>query len=72
MRARERYAINYAEELKKKYGHFPEVRRIARHRHLPKHIFNAKNEHRIMKESRARKYAFSLFLSLFLLGCSWP
>lgn len=57
MRARERNAINYAEELKRKYGHFPEVHRIARHRHLPNHIYHAKNEHRIMKESRARKDA---------------
>lgn len=64
MRARERHALNYAQELKKKYGHFPEVRRIARHRHLPKHIYNAKNEHRIMKESRSRKYA-----CIFLLYC---
>lgn len=68
MRARERYAINYAEELKKKYGHFPEVRRIARHRHLPKHIYNAKNEHRIMKESRARKYVFHCTLFIWVHG----
>uniref|UniRef100_A0A0P4W640 Sof1-like protein domain-containing protein n=1 Tax=Scylla olivacea TaxID=85551 RepID=A0A0P4W640_SCYOL len=57
MRARERSAINYAEELKRKYGHFPAIRRIARHRHLPKHIYNAKNEQQIMRESRARKDA---------------
>ncbi|MPD01192.1 DDB1- and CUL4-associated factor 13 [Portunus trituberculatus] len=58
MRARERNAINYADELKRKYNHFPAVRRIARHRHLPQHIYNARKEHRIMKESRARKYVY--------------
>ncbi|XP_076069329.1 DDB1- and CUL4-associated factor 13-like [Oratosquilla oratoria] len=57
MRQREKNAINYAEELKKKYGHFPEVRRIARHRHLPKHIYHARQEHRTIKDSQARKEA---------------
>lgn len=54
-RYREDAAINYAEELKRKYGHFPEMRRILRHRHLPKHIYHAKKEHAIIKESQARK-----------------
>lgn len=55
MRPREAAAINYAEELKRKYGHFPEMRRILRHRHLPKPIYHAKKEHAIIKDSQARK-----------------
>ncbi|RXG60480.1 DDB1- and CUL4-associated factor 13 [Armadillidium vulgare] len=42
-------------ELKKKYGAFPEVKRIARHRHLPKSIYHAKKEHTTIKESIQRK-----------------
>jgi WD repeat and SOF domain-containing protein 1 len=33
------------------------VKRIARHRHVPKHVLNAKNEHRIVKDSRKKKDA---------------
>ncbi|KAK7020296.1 DDB1- and CUL4-associated factor 13 [Halocaridina rubra] len=55
MRDRETTAINYAEELKRKYGNFPEMRRILRHRHLPKSIYHAKKEHEIIKNSQARK-----------------
>jgi len=33
------------------------VKRIARHRHVPKHILNARKEHRIIKDSRKRKDA---------------
>lgn len=53
MRERERSAINYSEELKKKYSNFPEVKRILRHRHLPGHIYHAKKEHATIKESKA-------------------
>ena len=36
--ARERTALEYADALKKRYGHMPEIRRIARHRHVPKPV----------------------------------
>ncbi|CAL4137791.1 unnamed protein product, partial [Meganyctiphanes norvegica] len=55
MKEREKASINYSEELKRKYGHFPEVRRIARNRHLPKHIYHSAKEHRIIKDSQSRK-----------------
>lgn len=55
MREREKSAINYAEELKRKFAPFPEVKRIARHRHLPRSIFNATKEHRLIKESIKRR-----------------
>lgn len=55
MKEREKAAINYSDELKRKYGHFPEIKRIGRHRHLPKHIYHAAKEHRIIKDSQSRK-----------------
>ena len=51
MRERERAAMEYADELKRKYSGFPEIKRIARHRHLPKSIYHARKEHLTIKES---------------------
>jgi len=48
-------AINYREELKHKFEHLPEVRRISKFRHVPKEIFNAKKKNLIMKEAEKRK-----------------
>ncbi|KAF4548946.1 Sof1-like domain-containing protein [Elsinoe fawcettii] len=39
--ARQRQALEYDEALKKRYAHMPEVRRIARHRHVPKVVKKA-------------------------------
>ena len=33
------------------------MKRIARHRHVPKHVLNAKREHQIVKESKKKKDA---------------
>ncbi|KAJ8353778.1 hypothetical protein SKAU_G00213450 [Synaphobranchus kaupii] len=52
---RERAAMNYNDKLKEKFKHHPQVRRIARHRHLPKTIFSQSKELRVMKEARRRK-----------------
>jgi DDB1- and CUL4-associated factor 13 len=38
---RERQALEYADSLKQRYGHMPEIRRIARHRHVPKVVKKA-------------------------------
>jgi len=57
MRDRERVALQYNERLKEKYGNHPQVARIARHRHLPKHVLNAKEELNTIKESKKRKDA---------------
>lgn len=54
---RERSNLNYSEQLKQKFGHFDQVRRIARHRHVPKHVYNAKKETQAMMESQKRKEA---------------
>ncbi|KAG6020514.1 hypothetical protein E4U41_002823 [Claviceps citrina] len=34
--ARQRQALEYNDALARRYGHMPEIRRIARHRHVPK------------------------------------
>lgn len=57
MRTRERDAMNYNESLKEKFAHFPQVKRIARHRHVPRHIYQAKKEITTIKDSKKRKYA---------------
>ena len=33
---RQRASQNYADKLKQKFKHHPEIKRIARHRHVPK------------------------------------
>uniref|UniRef100_A0A8D0L6B5 DDB1- and CUL4-associated factor 13 n=1 Tax=Sphenodon punctatus TaxID=8508 RepID=A0A8D0L6B5_SPHPU len=52
---REKAALNYNQKLKEKFQHHPQIRRIARHRHLPKAIYSQNKEQRIMKEARRRK-----------------
>lgn len=39
--ARERQKLEYDEELKKRWGHMPEIKRISRHRHIPKAVKKA-------------------------------
>lgn len=65
LRPREKEAINYAEKLKDKFAHHPEVRRIKRHRHVPKAIYSAQKELRIIRTSQKKKYVnCSLFINL--------
>jgi DDB1- and CUL4-associated factor 13 len=39
--AKERQALEYSEALRKRYGHLPEIKRIERHRHVPKVVKKA-------------------------------
>ena len=39
--ARQRQKLEYDESLKKRYEHMPEIRRIKRHRHIPKQVKKA-------------------------------
>jgi WD repeat and SOF domain-containing protein 1 len=55
VKTRERDALNYNEALKDKFGHFPQVKRILRHRQVPKHVYQARKELRIIKDSKKRK-----------------
>ena len=52
---RERQARNYNQKLKEKFQHHPQIKRIARHRHLPKPVFHQAKELRVMREARRRQ-----------------
>ncbi|TEA24671.1 hypothetical protein DBR06_SOUSAS6310038 [Sousa chinensis] len=53
--SREKAATDYNQRLKEKFQHHPHIKRISRHRHLPKSIYSQIQEQRIMKEARRRK-----------------
>lgn len=53
--AAEREKLEYNETLKERYQHMPEVRRILRHRHLPKVVKKAQDINREMLHSIKRK-----------------
>jgi len=53
--SRQQAAIDTNEALKRKFEHHPEVRRIKRHRHLPKHVYNERKLKRVMLDARKRK-----------------
>ena len=57
LRPREKETLEYNDKLKEKFKFFPEIKRIQRHRHLPKSIYNAHKENRIIKASKQRKEA---------------
>lgn len=46
--------------MKEKFQHHPYIKRIARHRHLPKSIYSQIQEQRIMREARRRKYVLGV------------
>lgn len=52
---REKAALDYAGSLREKFKHHPQVRRIARHRHVPRLVFKQARERRVMMASRHRK-----------------
>jgi len=43
---------NYEDKLKQRYGDLPEIKRIARHRHLPRLIKNIKKQEHEMTVSK--------------------
>lgn len=70
--ARERQKLEYDEKLKERFGHMPEIKRIARHRHLPQQVKKAgeikteelkaikrreENERRHSKKGKTRRRA---------------
>lgn len=52
---RQRNAAEYVDSLKERFKHMPEVKRISRHRHVPKVIKTTQEKKRIMLDSRNRK-----------------
>nr|CAG4638403.1 EOG090X04WU [Cyclestheria hislopi] len=57
LKQRERTALEVNAKLKEKFAHHPEIKRIARHRHVPKHVLNARREQTAAHESQKRKEA---------------
>ncbi|XP_022910573.1 DDB1- and CUL4-associated factor 13 [Onthophagus taurus] len=55
LKPREKRALNYSETLKEKFASHPQIKRIKRHRHVPKHIYNAQQEMRTIKDKVKRK-----------------
>ena len=56
-RNREAETLEYNEALKEKFAHFPKIKRIATQRHLPKHVYHAKREHKTIREGQKRREA---------------
>ena len=54
---RERSAFEYQTKIIEKYENHPEIRRVMRHRHVPKHIVNGTKEKRLMVTAEKRKDA---------------
>ncbi|CAH9074815.1 unnamed protein product [Cuscuta epithymum] len=52
---RERKNHEYLEAVKNRYKHLPEIKRIVRHRHLPRAIYKAANLRREITEAERRK-----------------
>lgn len=48
-------SLHYNTALKEKYAAHPQIRRILRHRHVPKHIHHAQAELRTIREKSKRK-----------------
>lgn len=57
LKDRQKTALQYNEKLKEKFAHHPQIRRIAKHKQVPKHVLNASREHKIIRESQKRKEA---------------
>ena len=52
----ERQKQNYLSALKKRFAHQPEIRRIQRHRHVPKQILKARKLKNIAQASKRLKH----------------
>lgn len=52
---RQRAATLYNEKLKEKFQHHPQIKRIMRHRHVPKHVYKARKQKREYINSAKRK-----------------
>jgi DDB1- and CUL4-associated factor 13 len=57
LRPREKEQFDYSQKIKDKFKYFPDIKRIKRHRHLPKPVYNAQKEKQIILASQKRKEA---------------
>ncbi|KAK7603243.1 hypothetical protein V9T40_003242 [Parthenolecanium corni] len=57
LRPREKAALEYADTLKQRFAEFPQIKRIARHRQVPRHIYHEQQQLRASKQKISRKEA---------------
>lgn len=55
LKPREQVSLSYGEKLKAKFAHHPDIKRISRHRHVPRHVFNAKRQKHLIISSQKRR-----------------
>ena len=55
------------DRLKEKFAHHPEIKRISRHRQVPRHIYNGRNELRAANQTVKRKCVTVVLLLLIYL-----
>ena len=66
-------ALRVNDKLKEKFIHHPEIKRITRHRHIPKHVYNGRKEIRTSQQALKRKYVdFGQFFQLIPLASPFP
>ena len=53
---REKAALRYSSQLREKFKHHPKIRRILRHRHVPKLVYKETRLRQVMLDSRRRKF----------------
>lgn len=56
MTKRESENRQYSKHLVEKYQYMPQIKKILRHKHLPKYIINKRNELKTREESKYRKF----------------
>lgn len=54
---REDANFSYQNKLKERFQHHPQVKKIAKKRHVPQHVYNGQREKTVMVDSRKRKEA---------------
>jgi len=52
---RMKHALNYGETLKERFEEYPQIKRIAKHRHVPYRIFRQQIELKTIMKSQSRK-----------------
>lgn len=59
-------AMEYNATLKEKYAAHPQVKRIARHRQVPKHIYHERNQQLESRKKLKRKYDIFISKKLYV------
>jgi WD repeat and SOF domain-containing protein 1 len=54
---RQKAALDYNDKLKEKFANHPQVKRIVRHRHMPRTLYNQQKTLRIMLGAQSKRFA---------------